>query len=42
MGLLQHNVLYNLFQRMKKLSNTLAYAEVELKNQKKASFWTYT
>ena len=42
MGLSHYNVLDNLFRRIKNLSNTLAYAKVELKNQEEASFWMHT
>ena len=34
-ALSHYNVLANVFRRMKNISNTLAYAEIELKNQRK-------
>ena len=40
-ALSHYNVSDALFRRMKGLSNMLAYAEIELKTQKEASFWTH-
>ena len=34
-ALSNYNVLANVCRRMKNISNTLAYAEIELKNQRK-------